>query len=139
MHMKEPRTFWAADIDGGWVECGSEKEALSESAQYLRRPHAMRMRRLKLSELIARCAPNIGLQGDDLGEVLSDNGDPIIEWMMNREGDTLGDHISADELGAIGEVGLRAMMDEADRRGLTVDGCLVIAHKYATVADDVHE
>lgn len=124
-----PQPFWAADCGEKWIECESKEAAFDESAQHLRRPHAMKLRRMKLSELIARCASNLGVDGHSLAEELSEQTDPVIQYCYNYEANPLGEHLE-DELQELGEIAVRAMMAEADKRELVVDGCVLLADKW---------
>ncbi len=126
--MRTPEAFWAADIGSGWVPSPSREMALTESAQYLRRGHAMLMRRMTLAELIRRRAGEI-VHGERLLEVLAES-DGDVEWCYNPEANPLGEYIDDDTLSAIAEAGVRAMMAEADRRGLLCDGCVLLKHVH---------
>jgi hypothetical protein len=123
--------FWAADIGKSWVKMASRDAALSESAQYLRRPHAMRMKRMKLSELIRERASTICCP-ERIAEELSE-GDADIEWYFNHEANPLGESIDDDDLDAIVGAGVLAMMAEADRRGLVCDGCWLLEEVYGEI------
>lgn len=127
--METPKEFWAADCGDTWVECDSKDQAINESSQYMRKPHAMRMRRMKLSELIARRVNSMNLDGWPIAEALSES-DGDVAWCYNHEADPLGEDVGEEELQAIAEAGLRGMMEEADWRGLVCDGCVLLEDAY---------
>lgn len=126
--METPESFWAADTGSAWVRCADRKAALRESSQYLRRPHAMRMRRMKLSELLSKRQNRI-LDSQVLLERLAESDDDV-EWTFGQDSNPLGEDLDDDDFSFIVEAGLRAMMEEADKWQLEVDGCVVLEHVY---------
>lgn len=123
--METPQEFWAADCGDTWVKCDSKEQALAESAQYLRKPHAMRMRRMKLSELLELRASESILHSNRLLDSLSES-DGDVPWCFNHECNPLGEDVHEEDLGKLVETGFRAMMAEADRRELVCDGCILL-------------
>lgn len=131
--MHNPEAFWAADIGEGWEKCASKDTALARSAEHLRKPHAMLMRRMKLSELLEMRASEVMRGGYEVAVALCES-DGDVEYTFGHEGNPLGEDIGEDELCEIVQVGLLAMMSEADSRGLTVGGCIKLEDVYGNEA-----
>jgi hypothetical protein len=117
-----PEPFWAADKGDHWNYSDSKEAALAESREHTKCGHAMRLRQMKLSELIEMKAEQI-LDSWNIVETLSDC-DGTVEYCGNDEADPLGEDYHADDesWAAIVDAGIKAMMAEADRLGLLCDG-----------------